>query len=489
MTQVAIASKPRHSTPGFSEFSPESIEWQDIAVDEILHQYDYSLGAHEVLMSGTVGSGKSMPAAHIAVYICLKYPGARGAICRRTLGDLRETFYQKIKEHLSNCPMLKEGVHYWLVDSTCTVRFANGSKIIARTWHDGDHEKMRSLDLTFVVFEEAIEMEDEDKGFAEETLLRLGRTTHIPIALAIYITNPGSPEHWLYEHFRLDLDEDPEYRDQADLSERPATKHVYYSMLDDNGFLPKWYGDQVSRGLPPKMAERLRRGRWIAIAEKVIYYEYKKQVHYRSQEYAIREDLPIRFSWDFNIGEGKPMSVIAFQYDPAEDTFHFFDEVIINGMRTAQSCEELAARGYFDVPGRHFVIHGDATGKHRDTRNNKSDWDIIKKFFANLTVTRDDGKEAPISWEFKVPLSNPQIRKRHNIVNAYLRNDLDEVRCYFYAGTPIADKGMRLTKLKKGSQIQEDDSKDYQHVTTAVGYGIYATIRGTDNKEQGTVAM
>lgn len=488
MAQVAIA-KPSKSTPGFSEFSPESIEWQDIAVDEILHGYDYSLGAHEVLMSGTVGSGKSMPAAHIAVYICLKYPGARGVICRRTLGDLRETFYTKIKEHLDNDPYLKEGVHYWCVDSTCTVRFANGSRIIARTWHDRDHEKMRSLDLTFAIFEEAIEMEDEDRGFAQETILRLGRTTHIPLALAIYITNPDSPEHWLYEHFRLDLDEDPDYRDQADLSERPATKHVYYSMLDDNRFLPEWYGDQVSRGLPPKMADRLRRGRWIAISGKVIYYEYKKQVHYRSHEYEIREDLPIRFSWDFNIGEGKPMSVIAFQYDPAKDTFHFFDEIIINGMRTAESCEEIAARGYLSELGRHFVVHGDATGKHRDTRGKHSDWDIVKRFFANYSVLDEDGKERPISWDFQVPLKNPRIRDRHNLVNGYLRNDFGEVRCYFYVGCQLADKGMRLTKLKKGSQIQEDDSKDYQHVTTAVGYGIYAATRLGDSKPQGTVQL
>jgi hypothetical protein len=260
-------------------------------------------------------------------------------------------------------------------------------------------------------------------------------------------------------------------------------------MLDDNPYLPTWYGNHVSKGLDPKMADRLRRGRWVTIAEKVIYYQYVKQKHFRNWDYDIDDSLPIHFSWDFNIEDGKPMSVIAYQYDKVDDTFHFFDEFIIDGMRTGQSCDEIEESGLLDVFGRHFVINGDATGKHKDTRNNKSDWDIVKKFFANKTVLDPDGKEVPISFEFAVPLSNPKIRARHNLVNGYLCNDMQETRFYLYKKCQVADKGMRLTKMKPGSKTQEDDSKAYQHVTTAIGYGIYRTIKGKASKPQGTVYL
>lgn len=468
---------PKKSTPGFSEFTPDAIEWQADAIGEIL-EYDYTLGAHEVLFSGSVGSAKSMPAAHLAVYICMRYAGARGVICRRTQKDLRDTIYTRIKEHLENDPNLIRDQHYWCIDSMCEIRFCNGSRIIARTWHDGDYEKMRSLDLTFAIFEEAIEMNEDDEQFAKETVLRLGRTTHIPVALAIYITNPGDPEHWLYTKFKLDLDEDPDLRFDADVSARPRTLHVYYSLLDDNPFLPGWYGDQVSRGLTKAEADRLRRGRWRSIAAKTIYYEYAKPTHFKEREYEINPALPVGLSWDFNIGDGKPMSVVAFQYDPEADHFHFFDEAVIEGMRTGDSCGEMSEKDWFS-PDLSYLIFGDASGKHKDTRNKKTDWDIVKRFFANY--------DPALTWEYKVPVKNPKIRQRHNDVNAYLRNDLGEVRLSVYKRCKVADKGLRLTKLKPGAVLLEDDSKAYQHVTTAIGYGICSTLRTINEQKQGTV--
>jgi hypothetical protein len=39
------------------------------------------------------------------------------------------------------------------------------------------------------------------------------------------------------------------------------------------------------------------------------------------------------------------------------------------------------------------------------------------------------------------------------------------------------DEGLRLTKLKAGGHYIEDDTKHYQHVTTALGYGLIAAIR------------
>jgi len=49
------------------------------------------------------------------------------------------------------------------------------------------------------------------------------------------------------------------------------------------------------------------------------------------------------------------------------------------------------------------------------------------------------------------------------------------VRLFIYKKCKVAHEGMRLTSLKKGADYIEDDSKEYQHVTTAIGYRVVYT--------------
>lgn len=477
------AAENLSSVPGFGEFTPEPIAWQDEALDQIMTQYNYRTGVHECLFSGSYGSAKTMLLAHIAVFICLKYNNALGLIARRTLPDLRKTLFKKIVDHLKNDPQLKEGVHYVISEIGCNIKFPiTGSEIIARTWHDKNHTKNRSLDLTFALFEEAIEMDSDDFEYYKETRDRVGRTAHIPFALCVLATNPGDPEHWIYEYFKLDLDEDPENRDMADVGERPETRHVFYSLTEENKFLPDWYLPNLIANHDPEEVERLVRGRWKTIRRTVIYHQYQKPLNFRNEAYTIDEMYPVRVAWDFNIGDGKPLSAVIFQFIPRTNPnmaglenlhygFHFFDQVVIEGLRTAGSFDEIADSGLLDVVGRYFIIHGDATGRRRDTRNNRSDWQIIEDCFANYTFKRD-GQEHRLRFKIDVGMSNPAIRDRHNRVNAWLCNGNGDRRAFVYPGAYTLDRGFRLTKLKEGSKLAEDDSKDYQHITTAAGYGI-----------------
>lgn len=277
------------------------------------------------------------------------------------------------------------------------------------------------------------------------------------------------------------------------MSERPETMHVFYSVTTDNPYLPSWYVDQLRRDLDPVEADIMLNGRWRERRSgDKIYHQYNRRRNFRDREYEPDPAQPIRLSWDFNIAVGKPLSAVVFQYLPAEDEFHIFDEVVVEGLRTAQSCDELAGKGVLDlcvedgsvqIPS-HYVVHGDAAGKHKDTRNNRSDYDIIEKFLANY-VQKTTG--SPIPFEVQVPPSNPPLKTRHNRVNAYLNNDLGDQRLFVYKSAPMADKGLRLTKLKKGATYAEDDTKDYQHITTAIGYGIHATLLfGDSTKKQAT---
>jgi hypothetical protein len=258
--------------------------------------------------------------------------------------------------------------------------------------------------------------------------------------------------------------------------------HVYYSKTRDNKFLPKTYVENLEKDLDPKMALRMLEGQWISIGQGKIYYEYSIERNYKKYDYEINERCPINIHWDFNIGDGKPMSTCLSQY--IDDQWHFFEEAVIPTARTKEILDEYSERGLFEKPTK-FIIYGDCNGKNSDTRNNKSDYQIIRDFLQKYT--RKDGSK--LEFEFRVPLSNPELRKRHNTVNAYMLNSLKQVRLFVYQKCQKLDQGWRLTKLKKGGDYIEDDSKDYQHVTTAAGYGIMWEHRAKEREPQRMIQL
>ena len=447
-----------NSTPSVCQFDPTIIPFQQQVISDIRKNFDYSLGTHELMLSGAVGSAKSLLMAHMAITHCMHFPGARFMLGRRAMPDLRATIFSKILEHMH--PDLEEGNHYYINHTTATIKFRNKSEIISRSWADRHYFKLRSLELSGAAIEETTENEELD--FYDEVKMRVGRLSHVPENFIIHATNPGSPSSPWYEYF---------------FETKSPLRHVYLSTTADNPFLPKAYVEGLRREMCPKLARRMLHGEWIEIAQDVVYYAYDKSKNFIDKPYVIDHHYPIRISWDFNISHDKPMSVVLFQF--INGTMHIFAEVIIEGMRTQDSCEELADRGFLDH-GVEYIIHGDASGKNRDTRNIRSDYDIIKKYMAN---------RSGLKFRVDVPLANPPIRRRHNICNAHICNDLGERRLFVYQGCNIVDKGLRLTALRPGGSYCEDDSKPWQHCTTAIGYGLIAALKELARKPQATIIL
>lgn len=443
------------STPSYSEFNPYIISFQNRVMYDIKHKIDFSLGAHELLFSGAIGSSKSLLAAHLILTHCFDNPRARVLIGRRALPDLKRTLYQKLVEHLDGTTHMQLNRDYWLNETIGSIYFRNGSEIISGSWADKRYSKFRSIELSMAVFEEATENTGDDYKAIVEIRQRVQRLPHIKQNLILYCTNPAGPSHELYKYFMVDTS---------------PTRRVYYSLTEQNPFLPRTYIEQLKRDLPPKEAQRQLYGQWIEIDKERLYYAYNQEINFIKKPYTIRNDLPVSISFDFNIGNGKPMSSVLSQYDAARDTFHAFDEIVIHGSRTEDQLEELVARGYLDMPIR-WEIHGDATGGARTTNSKLSNYEIITSFFANYK-TKAGHK---VSFQFLVPRSNPPIRERHNIVNAYCLNTLKQNRLFVYDKCKVLNEGMNLTALKKGADYLEDDSKEYQHITTALGYRIVYT--------------
>ncbi len=432
----------KSSTPTITQFDPHIIPYQYQVIKDIRRNFDYSQGTHEILLSGSVGSAKSILLAHIVVTHCLFNSGARFLIGRLSMPALRSTLFNKILEHIGQD--LTEGRDFFVNQTTATIRFSNGSEILSRSWADRKFFKVRSLELSGAAIEELVETEEID--FYNEIKMRVGRLPHIKENIIINATNPSDPSHWAYKYF---------------ITSKKKTRHVYYSVTTDNPFLPPQYIEQLKNELDPKMARRMIHGEWIEIVGEVVYYAYDREHNFRNESYTPDPNHPIICSWDYNIGQDKPISMCVMQY--INGVFHIFDEIVISGGRTANTLEELENKYYFSKSAK-YIICGDASGKHRDTRNIRSDYDIITQWFQNHGL----------NYQYVVPLANPAVRTRHNLVNAYCLNANGERRLFVYKDAPTVDEGFRLVKLKKGANYIEDDSKSYQHVTTAAGYAIVA---------------
>lgn len=444
-------------TPSLTEFDPSIIPYQLKVINQV-RGFDYSKGVLEILLSGSFGSAKSLLMAHIGITHVMLNKRARLCLCRRAMPDLKDTIYRKILDHMEG--VLIEGVHYEKNDNRASIQYYNGSSIMSRSWHDKNYKKFRSIELTAALIEEVTENSTiEFAAFYKELFARVGRIPGIKENFIIGATNPDAPSHSAYEYFIL--------------SKNPNRK-VFYSRTDENPFLPKTYIEQIKAGLTQQEIRRYIWGEWVEIKSEVVYYAYDADKSAVLKDYKVNLKKPIYISYDFNIGDGKPMSLCLSQY--IDGNFYFFDEIVIFSARTLDTLEELNARGWLDYPCQ-YIIHGDATGKRRDTRSIHSDYEIITTFLANLR-----NKFGDINFMVDVPVSNPPVRQRHSLVNGQLKNSygivsvyLDPVKC------KMLDKGFRLTKLKKGGAYIEDDSDPWQHITTSAGYHICRILRESNH--------
>lgn len=441
------------SVPKLQEFDPYRVPYQIKVLALIRQEYNYQLGPLEILLSGSVGSAKSLLLAHIVVTHALMFPGAGILVGRRVHRDMKNTIWAMILKHY---PDFKA---YWNRSDT-TIRLSNGSIIYGVSWDKGDYDKFRSYELSLAVIEELTENETID--MIHEIKMRLGRAQGVSENLLICATNPDSPSHPAHEYF---------------IDNATESRRVFYSTTEDNPFLPKWYIESLKKTLDPKMAERMLYGKWVEISKENVYYAYDPIKNFRDG-YKINTSLPIHIAHDFNIGQGKPMSAALGQR--FGQTWHWFKAYHVEGARTLNIMEEMANDGVFESHVR-FIINGDATGKSRDTRSIKTDYDIIEEFLSNYK--RSNGSR--LDFEIDVPRANPPIRARHNMINALCLNSLNQVNFYVY--DKWIDKGFRLTSFQKGSIHLEDDTLPEQHVTTAIGYAVYRASLLDDNHSSTTI--
>lgn len=474
MSKKALITKT--STPSFHEFNPKFIPWQYRLWHDVEHKFDFSTGVHYVLMSGSVGSAKSIEGAALAIRHVTKYPGARVCLGRKALPDLKDTIFTKILEMLHGT--YEEKVDYWVRHENGYIKFANGSEIISRSWADRKFKKFRSLELSMLLIEEGTENDARDWEFFDEAIGRVERLPHIEENLVVMMTNPDDPTHPCHEFFIQGSKTDPDCEYVARKSDEDGNVniHTYYSLTEQNPFLKPSYIKGLRKRYDAKMIERMLMGKWIFIRTDVIYHEYDEDTHV-VEELKIDKDLPLRLGFDFNISAGKPMSSCIAQFwkkarnkTPNTRRFKFFDEVAIEGARTQDAMDEWTGKGWFDLPHNpKIIIHGDASGKAGSSKSIYTDYEIIEKHLANYV--RKDGQR--LDYEIEVPDANPSVRDRHNVANGQLRNADGEIGVAVHKDCRLVRKGFLQTRLKENAGYVEDQTTEGQDMSNASTYLIH----------------
>jgi hypothetical protein len=189
-------------------------------------------------------------------------------------------------------------------------------------------------------------------------------------------------------------------------------------------------------------------------AEGRIYADYGKENH---TDRAIQPHEEIHWMHDQNF---TPLSSAIGVVEGK--SLYLCDEIVLSSAVSRQSAIEFVEK-YKNHKNRKVKIYGDPAGRAGEKHGHPSDYNEIE------TVLKQNGW----AYERKVKKSAPSIRDRQNAVRAKICTAAGERTLFVNPATaPWCDKGLSTVQLKKGSAFQEDQSNEYQHITTAIGYMV-----------------
>lgn len=146
------------------------------------------------------------------------------------------------------------------------------------------------------------------------------------------------------------------------------------------------------------------------------------------------------------------------------ESLYLLDEIVLTSAVSKQSALEFVDK-FKDHGNKHVLIYGDPAGQAGEKHGHASDYTDIEG------VLKSNG------WTYtrKVKPAHPAIKDRQNAVRTKIKT-ADGIRSLFVNPTTAkwCDKGLATVQLQKGSTFQEDQTNQYQHITTAIGYCVDA---------------
>ncbi len=394
-----------------------------------------------------VGSGKTdVGSLWILRKVKQMVPGQIGLISANSYTQLKDSTIRNLYKNCRNwsVPILPEKLPSG--HSPSNIYIWNGKcycEILCRSM--GHYEDLSGMEIAWAWC-------DEVWGTIKDAIdlvlarMRDDRGSPIQILLTTNLDDPGS---WMHEMF-------------VDNFTEKLMDVVYASSYANEKNLPEGYIEGLKTLYTAKKFQRMVLAKWVSLEGSVLYHNFDRSVH-RDVKAEMDPCLPIIWSHDFNIGQGKPMSSILGQIKKGKDKkgtvrpeLHIFSEIVLDSSDTQHAVDEFNNRYEIDPKDREQVvtIYGDASGRAKDTRSRTTDYEILRQ--AGFTNQ-------------KVPKANPPLRSRHNAVNLLLKNAAGDVRLFCHPRCKNLIKGMETTILKGGAQYLEKEAYE-QHATTSLGY-------------------
>lgn len=200
-----------------------------------VHTPFHTSAAYERAMFGAFGSGKTYAVCAEAIAWCLEQPGIRGAIARLTIPSLRDTtepiFFELLPpEIVAAGKISRSGGH------VSSFTFPNGSVVLFRSLDDP--QKWRSLNLGFIVYDEANEVPEDTYMQLKSRVRQRDITaearragyTHEITRRGIWLATNPSGHDWLWTYF----------------VDRPEGDRAYFKSTSlQNPYLPPEYIDSL----------------------------------------------------------------------------------------------------------------------------------------------------------------------------------------------------------------------------------------------------
>lgn len=179
--------------------------------------------------------------------------------------------------------------------------------------------------------------------------------------------------------------------------------------------------------------------------------------------------FPLCWSLDFNID---PACSILCQV--VHGRVHVLDEIALRSSSTYDVCQQFASptsQGLASCKQTPLpvYVYGDATGESRKSAASRTDWQIVRDFFAG------HGREYKAT--FRVPSRNPEVKDRINCVNAIISNAGGQRRLAVSPHCKQLIRDLEQVSWKtdaNGNSIGDLDRSDRMrtHLSDALGYLI-----------------